>query len=317
VIGVSSSGNLSDWIAEKVKPLLSKDDLCAASNVHYPSHSWSIVKLILLGGWVYVYTTIIPKWFTDYRYVDLLAGSGTTYVKETKDVVIGSALVARVFARTPFKSYVLIEVNPQRCEALNKRFKPIADQCKIIEGDCNKYVGSIFTEEKAHNLVFVDNEGFDVSWNTMEVILKAKTDVLINFPTSMVPRTADARTSSVLDQFYGDQSWLNAQNSEDFLQIYLQKLKSRFRELRKCEVYVSNVRVGTGSYFYDIVLVCKNGPFVNAWEYLKKKLDWQDQRTIKTTLDILMNRATRMDSFINDLKKEVTLTKKIGTGKGR
>jgi len=51
------------------------------------------------------------------------------------------------------------------------------------------------------------------------------------------------------------------------------------------------------------------GPFVKAWNYLKKKLDWQDPRIIQNTLDILMNRTTRMDSFIDDLKKEVTSIK--------
>jgi three-Cys-motif partner protein len=308
VIGLSNSHKSSDWIAEKVKPLIDSKEACAVSNVHYQGHHWSIVKLILLGGWVYVYTTIIPKWYRNYRYVDLLAGSGTTYVKETKDVVIGSPFVARDFARNPFKSYVFIEKDSERCEALDQRVSTCfaENQCKVFKGDCNKYVRSVFAEENIHSLVFIDNEGFDVTWNTIEVVLKAKTDILINFPTSMVSRTADDRTASTLNQFYGDHSWINAENREEFLQIYLQKLKDRFKELRGSEAYVSNIRVGTGSYFYDIILVCKMGPFVNAWNYLKKKLDWQDPKTIQITLDILMKRATRMDEFIYDLRKEMT-----------
>lgn len=139
--------------------------------------------------------------------------------------------------------------------------------------------------------------------------MTAKTDILINFPTAMIPRTTDNRTSSSLDRFYGDQSWKKAKDREGFLQIYMQKLKSRFKDLRGSEAYVSNIRVGTGSYFYDIILIVKMGPFVNAWDYLKKKLDWQDPKTIQTTLDILMNRVKRMDSFIDDLRQEVTSIK--------
>ena len=312
VIGVGSSRKSSDWIAEKVKPLINSEDICAASDVHYLGHPWSIVKLILLGGWVYVYTTIIPNWFKDYRYIDLLAGSGTTYIKETKDIVIGSPFVAIAFAQKPFKSYVFIERNSKRWEALNERVNSInrlKGQCKVLERDCNKCIKSVFSEEKAHSLVFIDNEGLDVTWNTIEVVLRAKTDILINFPTAMAPRTADNRTSSSLDRFYGDQTWSDAYDREDFLQIYLQKLRNRFRILRGSEAYVSNIRVGTGAYFYDIILICKMGPFVKAWNYLKKKLDWQDPRIIQNTLDILMNRTTRMDSFIDDLKKEVTSIK--------
>jgi three-Cys-motif partner protein len=307
VIGVNSDHKSSDWITEKTKPLTDSKEVRAASDVHYPGHPWSIVKLILLGGWVYVYTTIIPKHYPEYQYVDLLAGSGTTKIKETEDVVLGSAFVASTFAQKPFKNYVLIEKDPERFDALNKRVKLIQGKCTVLPGDCNTQIESVFINEKAHSLVFIDNEGFNVIWNTVEVVLRAKTDTLINFPTSMVPRTAaESRTSASLDLFYGDRSWSSARTREDFLEIYMQKLKNRFTDLRKSVPYVSHVRVGTGSYFYDIILICKMGPFVNAWDYLKKKLDWQDPKTIETTLDILMNRATRMDSFIKDLRNEVT-----------
>lgn len=312
MIGLRSKRGSSDWIAEKVKPLTNSKDVCAISNVHYPGHHWSIVKLILLGGWVYVYTTIIPKWYKNYRYVDLLAGSGTTYVKETKDIVIGSPFVAKDFAREPFKSYVFIEKDPERCTALDQRASArfTKGHVKILMGDCNKYIESVFAEEDVHSLVFIDNEGFDVTWNNIEVVLKAKTDIIINFPTSMVSRMTDSRTASSLNQFYGDRSWSDAQDREELLQIYLKKLKKRFRELRGSEGYVSSVRVGTGSYFYDIILVCRAGPFVNAWNYLKGKLNWQDPETIQITLDILMKRAMRMDTFIDDLRKEMSSIEK-------
>jgi len=174
-----------------------------------------------------------------------------------------------------------------------------------LEGDCNDYVESIFSEKSAHNLVFVDNEGFDVTWDSIEVILKANTDIIINFPTAMIPRATDPRTASSLDQFYGDNSWSGGQTRDDYLQIYKQKIENRFRNLRKRKAYVSSIRVGTGSYFYDIILVCRMGPFVRAWDYLKKRLDWQDPRVIQTTLDILKQRSKSMDEFLNDLKKEV------------
>ena len=75
-------------LCEDVTPLINLSD------VHYEGHNWSVVKLLVLGSWSYVYTTIISKnWRGPYYYVDLLAGSGTTKVKETGDIVVGLSLI--------------------------------------------------------------------------------------------------------------------------------------------------------------------------------------------------------------------------------
>ena len=153
--------------------------------------------------------------------------------------------------------------------------------------------------------MFIDNEGFDVVWNTIEVILKANTDSLILFPTSSVMRVAKSEhAQSSLDNFFGGKSWKDANDEEKSLEIYLQQLKKRFKELRGNEGYVSNVRVGSGQFFYDIILICKKGPYVRAWEYLKKRLNWKNPAIIETALDILKGRAKRIDWFL-DLQGEV------------
>lgn len=304
----------AEWILEKIKALAdASEELIAVSDIHYPGHAWSIVKLLLLWGWVYVYTTIIPRHFNYYRYIDLLAGSGTTSVKETQDVVVGSPFVAHLFARNPFRSYVYVEKRRDRSEALRQRAKKlIGKKAQVLKGDCNELIQTILPEEKrSHSLIFIDNEGFDVVWNTVEAILEANTDVLILFPTSSVMRIAKSGcTWSSLNRFYGGGSWRDAQDEEDFLEIYLQQLKERFETLRKKQVYISNVRVGSGQFFYDIVLTCKKGPYIRAWQYLKKRLDWKDPRIIETTLDILKGRATRIDWFL-DLDEKVA---SIGAG---
>jgi len=43
----------------------------------------------------------------------------------------------------------------------------------------------IFSNYPYHNLVFIDNEGFDVEWKTIETVMKAKADIIINYPTAM------------------------------------------------------------------------------------------------------------------------------------
>jgi three-Cys-motif partner protein len=304
-----------EWFNRNIKRLLSSSDgVISINNVHYPGHDWTIVKLLLLAGWVYVYTTIVPKHFKKYQYVDLLAGSGTTLVEETQDVVVGSPFIAHYFARNEFTNYVYIERLTDRCQALRQRASMLlSNNFEVFKGDCNDIVKSIFTDEKCHSLVFIDNEGFDVYWETIETVLRTNSDILILFPTASVKRVATERTRSCLDRFYGNSSWLNAHSFEEFLEIYVKQLTKEFRTARRKEGYVSSVHVGGEQYFYDVILVCRRGPYTNAWEYLKRKLDWKDPEIIKTTLDILKNRITSMDWFI-DYQKQVEF---IGHGKSK
>jgi len=301
----TSNKQTVDWLTEKVRRLVEfSNEIASTSNLHYGGHLWSIVKLLLLSGWVYVYTTIIPKHFLKYRYVDLLAGAGTTEVKETKDVVVGSAFIPYFFARTQFTDYVFIEKDGGRCDALNQRTAKLQGKFQVLEGDCNELVKSaLLTEDKAHNLVFVDNAGFNASWKTVETVLRANADVLILFPTSSVPRTRDERTGASLDRFFGDQCWSEVEGYKDCLKIYLQRLKQQFESQRNKQAYVSSVRVGGGNFFYDIILVCRQGPYVRAWDYLKGILNWTDPNVVQTTLDFLKGRGTRIDSWFTELDK--------------
>lgn len=304
----TSSQKSSYQILEKIGRLVdSSEQLTSISDIHYPGHAWSIVKLLLLGGWVYVYTTIIPKHFDFYQYIDLLAGSGTMCVEETQDVVVGSAFIPHFLAQNPFTSYVFIEKRKDRCDALSQRAaKLLGDKAQVLHGDCNELVRTVLAEERrVHSLVFIDNEGFNTSWGTMEALMEASADVVLLFPTASVLRVSTSeRTWSSLDTFYGGSSWRDATDEQDFLEIYLQQLQREFKSLRKKEAYLSTVRVGTGQFYYDIALLCKRGPYVRAWDYLKKRLDWRDPRTIETALDVLKGRATQIDWF-TDLQEKV------------
>jgi len=301
-----------DWTTEKTKNLLeASKSLIPISDVHYPGHTWSIVKLLILSGWVYVYTTIIPKHYKEYWYIDLLAGSGTTYVKETGDVVIGSPFIAHFFAYNQFTKYIYFEKNRRRYEALRRRAsKLMGSKAVVINEDCNEAIREALPAKRnVHSLVFIDNEGFDVYWSTISTLLGYNTDILIVFPTS-----SSVRPKSGLEKlklFYRDLSWLRAQDKEEFLEAYMQQLGEEYRRLRRKEEYVSNIRVGSRQFYYDVILVCKKGPYIRAWEYFKGRLDWQNPAIIETTLDILHGRATRIDWFIGLQEEIASINRKM------
>ncbi|MBN1244534.1 three-Cys-motif partner protein TcmP [Candidatus Bathyarchaeota archaeon] len=268
-------------------------------NKHYPGHPWSLVKLVLLGTWAYVYTSIMKKnWRGRIRYIDLLAGSGTTEIVETGDIIKGSPFAVLHFALKPFDDYILIERNKERYKALKQNSKLLGRITEPKQGDCNKLIKDLFNDPFYHNLVFVDMEGFDLTWENMEYIIGTKSDIIINFPTSSFERTAALENQHCLDEFFGDNSWVeNALDREEFLRFYMEKLKTTFFKKRRKTPYVESIRVGKGSYFYDMILVCKNGNYINAWQYAKEKWNGQNPQEMTRLLDHLKGRAPRLDDF--------------------
>ena len=105
-----STRHESELLARKVRSLIIDDDK-KEDEFYNKGHPWSIIKLLLLGQWADIYSTIIKTYFTTYRFVDLLAGAGRTQVEEAQGKLVkGSVFVVDTFAQKfPFDQYVLVE----------------------------------------------------------------------------------------------------------------------------------------------------------------------------------------------------------------
>jgi len=103
----------------------------------------------------------------------------------------------------------------------------------------------------------------------------------------------------VLDKFYGDHTWFDyATDREEFLNLYKNKLVQSFHTHRRKQPYVESIRVGNTSYFYDMILLCKYGEYVNVWgDYMKIKWNWKKPEHMQRLLDHLQGRATTLDEF--------------------
>jgi three-Cys-motif partner protein len=300
-----STKHQSDLLERKIRSLIIEDDgkdvlVCNTG------HSWSVAKLLLLGQWADLYSTIIQSNFpkSRYRFVDLLAGAGKTRLKKTKGKLVkGSVFVVDTFSQKhPFSKYILVEKNTKKCEALRQRTQPFGDRCEVVLNDTNKVVDELFSCQTDHNLVFVDNQGFNVEWKTIETVMRAKADIIINYPTASFERVSQyAKCSDKLDLFFGDDSWREATFDRKYsTKLYMNNLKASFerikREITTLEIpaYVSNIRLGTETYFYDIILVCKAGPYTHYWDDLKN--DWSP-KNCKRLIDFINDKTSRLDWF--------------------
>lgn len=311
-----SSKHESELLANKVNSLIVMNDR-EDSEPFNIGHHWSVAKLLLLGQWADVYSTIIKSWFRSYRFVDLLAGAGRTRIEESKGKLIkGSVFVVDTFAQNyPFSKYVLVENDMEKYEALKRRTSVFGERCEVIPKDCNKVVEKIFAEYTGHNLVFVDNQGFNVSWKSIEAIMHVKADMIINYPTAMFERVAgDPKSSGKLDDFFGGSSWQTAKFDRKYsVRIYMDNLKRAFEEIkrqltrRNVQAYVDNIRLGDKAFFYDVILVCKAGDYTNVWERMKQR--W-NQKNCKCLVDFIDGKTPRLDVFEGFSKELSKLDKK-------
>ena len=301
------------WIKEKIEPIIQVSQIFEEDESKIvQAHTWSLLKLLALGNWVFVYTSIIPKHFQYYFYTDLLAGAGVIKVKETGDIVIGSPLIAYLFSRNDFSGMFLVELNRERYKALRRRIQAVKNamgsfpQTSCLHGDCNELIDIITKKIRSfgkgiHTLAFIDNAGLNTHWKTIEELISIRSDMIILFPTRCTERVWSPKA---LNLFFGNDSWRGAKSSEELLMIYKENLRKTYRKIRKGDPYVSDIRVGSRNFYYDLILLCKYGPYTKAWEYIRSKINWQDPETIKIILDIRKRRVLPFD-FLIDLEGEI------------
>lgn len=137
-------------------------------------------------------------------------------------------------------------------------------------------------------MAFVDCEGLDVSWSTMQSLFARNGDVLFNFQTQNILRTASkAMKHSIgcesltekLDWFFGGNGWIDCKEPDDFLQYYTDKIRT---ETTRKIVLPLPVR-GPRGYRYDIVLATRitrgRNPWIKPMEDLKEIMGGIDPKS--------------------------------------
>lgn len=312
----------SELLAKKVRSLIIDDDKKEYESYN-KGHPWSIVKLLLLGQWADVYSTIIKTYFTNYRFVDLLAGAGRTQIEDAQGKLVkGSVFVVDTFAQKfPFDKYILVERDSDKFNSLKARTSLFGDKCEVLCDDSNSMVEQIFAYYPFHNLVFIDNEGFNVNWKSIETILNAKADIIINYPTAMFERVArDQKSQGKLTEFFGDESWRHAKFDRKYsAKIYMDNLKNSYERIKNqnslypIKPYVENIRLGNDTYFYDIILVTKQGDYTNVWDSWKREFH---EKNPNCMLSFIKGESQCLDVFdgfsqgISEIQKKYPKSKK-------
>ena len=249
-------------------------------------------------------------------YVDLLADSGINKIE--KDLVLGSPIIASNFAYSPFDKLLLVELDQKRAGALELRLKRINMQSEIFVGNCNDKIDDLLEHLPfgSHYLAFIDCEGLEVKWETMEKLLNRPGDVIFTFQTQEIRRTwgnamskkspmSKVASEKLLD-FYGDDTWKTATSEKDLLEYYKKKISNvKILQTDASRTLIKDVNVESqrGGFHYNLIFATRETKTGSPWfesvvGSIKKRTEKNTGKFVKLALDILSGRSTNLEVFV-------------------
>lgn len=196
--------------------------------------SWTQDKLKILRQYLPGYLLATTR-ALERIYIDAFAGPGLNRLRGTNRTIDGSPLIALdACARngTKFDRLFFIERDPALAAelrgVLNTRDK--TQRASVIVGDVNKELLKriIKLAPQSPTFVFLDPDGIEPQWATIQAIAPWRTELLINFPLGMsINRNPD---SAKVTAYFGTEEWRELWSSRRpgrthaLLQLYKERL---------------------------------------------------------------------------------------------
>ena len=183
-----------------------------------PSGLWATEKLDYLRRYIDVFETSMRGRWSIRNYIDLQAGPGKIAIRDTSETMLGSPLLA-VTTEHPFTGYFFADIDQENTAALLQRTaaSPVQQRINVFTGDCNVLVYDIVArlredESRSLNLVFLDPEGLEFQWSSVEALASIrKMDLIINYPqgglTRYLPIAISNSGETSVDRFFGTDQW--------------------------------------------------------------------------------------------------------------
>jgi len=275
---------------------------------------WVAEKLHYVRHYINVFTSSMHgKPWRGMHYIDLFAGPGKCRTRDTGTIHLGSPLLA-LQTPHPFARYFFVDLQPRAITALEKRCSasPLRARIQFLVGDSNVLVREIvqqiaeidrpYIPDTWHslNLAFLDPEGLDLQWKTVETLASAKRmDLIIHYPEGGLNRTmakvfaSDDETA--VDRFFGGAEWRKIYGKErnrrgihrKLLDYYKGKLRQLKYEVRGgdevgYEPLIRNVK--KKAPLYRLIFASKDPLGNEFWEQVTRKDVYGQTRFLETSL---------------------------------
>lgn len=314
-----------DWILSRLEDLTAHSDALVdlapeAVNSYNPL---TALKLFLLAAQIEVYTQIVPGKFDHSYYIDVLAGAGVTQIKGHEIAIAGSPLIATTMSQNPLERYYFIEKRSDRADALAARLDYIhenttlsipRDRCEIRTADANHEIPVIVNEIKqrgesnglrsVNRCSFIDNEGLNVTWETVKTLFQIWGDALITFPTIGISRRRGMSQHNEITRFFGTDAWTTCETEPEYRELYLDRLReTSSTELKQRSATVTS-RKAAKRYYYNLLystrLTGNNSPYVAAIDSINDRLDRVDGNDVEAMLALIQGSNQLNLHFFDD-----------------
>jgi three-Cys-motif partner protein len=169
---------------------------------------WTRRKHHYLDRYMDIFSVGMKKW--DRRaYVDLFAGPGRCFEKETGTFYDGSPLLA---FRHPFTDHVYVELDIPTADALRKRCESYrgARNVTVMEGDCNSRIDQVarLLPSSGITLAFIDPTNWQIRLPAVaKLAATGRVDLIVSFFAGMMERVMHLDEQPKLDSFFGTHDW--------------------------------------------------------------------------------------------------------------
>lgn len=186
--------------------------------------TWTTEKLDYVRRYVYMFeTSMKEKPWRQRSYIDLYAGTGKYRAEENGNVYLGSPLLA-LTTEYPFTHYYFVEADANSLKTLEQRCQSVSQNIRFYTGDANLRVNEIVNEISSVdkqkipnqwcslNLAFLDPDGLELEWKTIETLAKVnKMDLIIYYSqfglNLNLKNCYQTKSETTIDRFFGDDQW--------------------------------------------------------------------------------------------------------------
>ena len=259
---------------------------------------WTYDKLYYLNAYIdrFIVSMRSKKWRA-IHYIDLFSGPGKNSLPDGR-IIAGSPLLA-LSQKQPFDRYFFSDIESANVDALKQRCALQNTQNPKITfrvGDANEVVKQVVNDIhqvdkpitdkwSSLNLAFLDPEGLELRWETVEKLASCRTDMIIYYSqmgiTREAPREIQLQPPSTIDFFFGDTGWRqiyqqHQRGEESFLhRALLDNYKSKLRAFGyKVDDPLSEPMFtnSKNAPMYRLLFVCKNPLGNKFWADITRNL---------------------------------------------
>ncbi len=270
-----------------------------------PSGNWAQDKLFYVKHYIDTFEKSMrnSKWRRRI-YIDLFAGPGKCFDRDTREYFLGSPLLA-LTTEYPFTDYFFVDMDKENLETLETRSektKVPKENLHFLVGDASKKVYDVtrFIREidsqyipnvwPSLNLAFLDPNGLELEWQIVAQLAQIKRmDLIIHYSQQgverMVLRSINSPTQTKLDKFFGDNDvWRSVYNKhKDSAGGYHRALINHYKSNLKKLGY-EEVKDDEEIWTEPLMRNQKNAPLYRLLFASKSKLGikfWKDITKIK------------------------------------